>query len=80
MPKAEQIALLKVEEGTVIDKRMQQAALDDEQLLLRQLATQIIRSLDFDGGTRRGETFEKLGGDSLQAVDEAVGVGRLFPE
>jgi len=59
---------------------MQQPGLDNEQLLCRQLRAQVVGVFEFKVGGRWLQTFQQLGGNGLQASDQAIGVRRLLPE
>ncbi|MNR42593.1 hypothetical protein D3C85_1611260 [compost metagenome] len=75
-----QVALLQVEERALVDHGMQQAVLDKEQLVGRQHRRQVFGLLQAQGRAGWLHTLEQLPGDTLQSVDQLVGVGRLLPE
>ncbi|MNG09767.1 hypothetical protein D3C84_932020 [compost metagenome] len=59
---------------------MQQAILDDVQLVAGQYFRQVIDLFQAQGRTVGLQTVEQLRRNALQALDQLVGVGRLLPE
>ena len=80
LAQAYQVALLQVEQRAFVDQRVEQAVLDQEQLLVRQLGRQVVGTFQADGLRAGGEAGKQLGGNPLQAADQLVGIGRLFTE
>ncbi|MCY1559170.1 hypothetical protein D9M68_961780 [compost metagenome] len=80
LAQAHQVAFLQVEERTIVDHGVQQAVLDQEQLVGRQQRCQVLGLLQAQGRAGWLHALEQLPGDTLQAVDQLVGVGRLLPE
>ncbi len=80
LAQADQVAFLQVEQRALIHQRMDQAILDEEQMLAGQLAFQVVGSLQADGFASGFQAGEQLRRNALQAIDQSIGVGRLFTE
>ncbi|MNF49296.1 hypothetical protein D3C84_305660 [compost metagenome] len=80
LAQAHQVSFLQVEERTLVDHSVQQAIFDQEQLVGRQHRRQVLGLLQAQGRAGWLQALEQLPGDTLQSVDELVGVGRLLPE
>ncbi len=78
--KAEEVAFLQVEQRAFVDQRMQQAAFHQEYLVGGQLAFQVVATFQFQGGAAGCQAFEQAVRDSLQAIDQLVGISRLLAE
>lgn len=76
---AEQITFLPVEQRTARDPAMHHALAQQKQLIARHLCKQIFRCLQLDDRRARRQILQPLPGKILQAIDQCVGVGRLFP-
>ena len=59
---------------------MDQAILDEEQMLAGQLAFQVVGAFQADGFAGGLQAGEQLRWDALQAIDQSISVSRLFTE